>query len=46
MKAREEQDLIRTVASRAVVRVLTDLEQTKRMNRENHDRASETRTDK
>ena len=46
IKAREEQDRIRTVLSRAAVKVEADLGQTKRMARKRHDRASKARTRK
>ena len=44
IKAREEQDRIRTVANRAVVELEADQEQTKRVSRKRHDRAGEART--
>ena len=46
IEAREEQDRIRTVASRAAVKVEADLGLTKRMARKKHYRASEARTGK
>ena len=38
VKARKEQDCIKTVASRTVAKVGADLEQTKRMIRKTHDK--------
>ena len=46
IQAREEQDHIRTVASRAAVKVEADLWLTMRMARKGHDRASEARSGK
>ena len=44
IKVREEQDRITTVASKAVVKLEADLEQTKCMARKRYDRAGEART--